>query len=175
MINDYSFLDKPYAFAVCRIEPENNTHMLLEAFADNPPFPIVIVGNWRYKEYGRNLKEQYRDCPNTYLIDPIYEQKKLNQLRQNCYVYLHGHSCGGTNPSLVEAMYLALPVIAFDVPFNRETTENQALFFDSTATLKNLCATLDEAKRSEIAGKMKEIADRRYTWERISELYYNIF
>lgn len=175
MINDYSFLDKPYAFAVCRIEPENNTRMILEAFADNPPFPVVIVGNWHYKEYGRKLQEQYKNSPNIFLLDPIYEQKKLDNLRKNCFVYLHGHSCGGTNPSLVEAMYLAIPIIAFDVSFNRETTENQALFFDSAKSLKDLCITLDEAKRQELSGKMKEIADRRYTWERISECYYNIF
>ena len=70
-----------------------------------------------------------RDCPNLKLLDPIYTQGTLDELRSNCGVYVHGHSVGGTNPSLVEAMSLGLCVAAYDVEFNRETTERAALYF----------------------------------------------
>ena len=167
---------KKYAFTVCRIEPENNIHLLLEAFADKEKveFPLVIVGNWDYSEYGRSLKNQYRNCESIHLLDPIYDPEKLNALRKNCFVYLHGHSCGGTNPSLVEAMYCHLAIAAYDVNFNRETTENKALYFTNAADLQHICSETPEKTFAEIADSMYEIALRRYTWKRISSCYANL-
>lgn len=166
---------KGYGFSVCRIEPENNIHVILEAFADFKLFPVIIAGNFQGSEYGQLLRSKYLDNPNIYTLDPIYDPDKLNLLRGNCKIYLHGHSCGGTNPSLVEAMYLQLPVIAFDVNFNRETTENQARYFNSALQLQELCSTLQSTELTEIAEKMKSIADRRYNWQRISHLYAELF
>lgn len=175
MIDEYPFLDKKYAFTVCRIEPENNLHLILEAFEKNSPFPLVIVGNWQNSEYGQKLFRKYSSHSDITLLDPIYNQQKLNSIRTKCRFYLHGHSCGGTNPSLVEAMYLGLPVIAFDVNFNRETTENQALYFDSPLSLKKICIETTEEQCLQIGRIMKEIALRRYTWKRISECYAKLF
>lgn len=160
-----------YAFGVCRIEPENNIHIILEAFAKTPPMPLVFVGNWDNSEYGREQKARYSEIPHIRLSDPIYDQEKLNGIRGNCTVYLHGHSCGGTNPSLVEAMYLGLPVIAYDVNFNRETTEGKALYFSSADELRTLCGELNDTELKKLAASMKEIALRRYTWKRISDCY----
>ncbi|MDR0931942.1 MAG: glycosyltransferase [Victivallales bacterium] len=171
----YKFQNQKYAFTVCRIEPENNIHLILEAFASDAPFPVVAVGNYENGEFGRRLREKYQNNPDIFMLDPIYDTLKLNELRSHCTVYLHGHSCGGTNPSLVEAMYLALPIIAFDVNFNRETTENQAFYFSSSSELNTLCSTLSREELQETAHNMKTIADRRYTWERISKLYAKLF
>ena len=168
---------RPYAFTVCRIEPENNLHVILEAFA-TPPREVpelVIVGNWGNSAYGLDLKARFGAYGHIHLKPPIYDLEKLNRLRGNCKVYLHGHSCGGTNPSLVEAMYMGLPIIAFDVNFNRETTEKQAKYFSSAAELHELCDNLDAEAAREVAARMKEIADRRYTWKRIGELYAELF
>lgn len=170
-----TFLNSPYAFSVCRIEPENNLHLILAAFEEPAPLPLVVVGNWDNSEYGQNLRNRYQNQPDIFLLDPIYEPGKLNQLRGNCTIYLHGHSCGGTNPSLVEAMYLGLPIIAFDVNFNRETTENQALYFQSATELNKLCTQFDDKALRQLGNKMKEIALRRYTWKRISECYSHLF
>ena len=114
---------------VCRIEPENNVHVVLKAFAQLPEKTFVMVGNWNNSEYGKSMKADYGNYSNIHLLDPIYDQVKLDKLRSNCLVYIHGHSAGGTNPSLVEAMYLGRPVIAFDVSYNCVTTENKALYF----------------------------------------------
>lgn len=159
-----------YAISVCRIEPENNIHVILEAFAEGP-MPLMVVGNWEYSVYGRDLRARYGKNPNLAMLGPIYDHEKLNELRRRCMFYVHGHSCGGTNPSLVEAMYLGLPIAAFDVNFNRETTENQALYFRDAAGLRQIAAGTDAAKLREVAAAMKAIAERRYTWSRIAELY----
>ncbi|WPN48582.1 DUF1972 domain-containing protein [Pseudomonas sp. P8_241] len=124
----FDFLNSPYAFSVCRIEPENNIHLILQAFSDNG-IPLVLVGNWKQSEYGSELQRRYSAVKNLFLLDPIYDPAKLAPLRSNCTLYVHGHSAGGTNPSLVEAMWLGLPIIAFDVSFNRASTEDKAEYF----------------------------------------------
>lgn len=170
----YPFLANPYHFKVCRIEPENNVHVILEAFAEMPDKQLVIVGNWERGNYGQNLLATYNKLPNIHLLAPIYDQEKLDMLRSNCLVYLHGHSAGGTNPSLVEAMYLGLPIIAFDVNYNRASTENKALYFHTKDDLKTTLNQQTITTLEQKAQKMQEIAQRRYTWEIIADKYQNL-
>lgn len=172
----YSISNKNYAFKVCRIEPENNIHLILEAFK-NASVPLIIVGNWKYSKYGRDLRTAYQTFININMIDAIYDQEVLDELRSNCLLYIHGHSVGGTNPSLVEAMHLSLPVIAFDVQFNRETTENSALFFSDSIELQTLLNNIVNKKidLDIIRSKMYEIANRRYIWKIITQKYGDVF
>jgi glycosyltransferase involved in cell wall biosynthesis len=167
----YSFLKKSYAFKVCRIEPENNVHVILDAFSEMQKYTLVIVGNWNGSEYGRELKERFLDYTNLILLDPIYNQQKLDVIRSNSMVYVHGHSAGGTNPSLVEAMYLGLPVIAFGVSYNRTTTEHKALYFSTKNELIQLIEKTSVRELNNISIAMKEIANQRYTWKKIANKY----
>ena len=118
----YGLVKGQYCFKVARIEPENNIEMILQAFVQMPDETIVIVGNWERSEFGKRLKNEYSSYKNIRLLNPIYDGHELNLLRSNCKLYIHGHSVGGTNPSLVEAMNLHLPIIAYDVLYNKETT-----------------------------------------------------
>src|ERR1700761_7989739 len=161
-IENYPFLSVPYAFNVCRIEPENNIHLILDAFSRMNEYPLVMIGNWKNSEYGRNLRQQYGDCRNLILLDPIYDQTKLDLIRGNAALYIHGHSAGGTNPSLVEAMYLGLPVIAFHVSYNKTTTENKAWYFSTSGELTDIIHRITPGTLKRNAAQMKEIADRRY-------------
>ena len=167
----YPFLVDPYAFTVCRIEPENNVHLILEAASQSVSPPIVVVGNWDSSEYGRDLRSRYAQHAQVLLLDPIYDQNNLDLLRSNCSIYLHGHSAGGTNPSLVEAMSLELPIFAYDVEYNRETTENKTLYFKSTEELVNLLETTDVETRKYLGQRMYDIASKRYRWDVIADQY----
>jgi glycosyltransferase involved in cell wall biosynthesis len=167
----YPFLAQPYAFKVCRIEPENNVHLVLGAFAELPNYPFVLVGNWNNSAYGCQLRQEYGKCPNLHLLDPIYDQAQLDVLRSNCYVYVHGHSAGGTNPSLVEAMSLGLPVLAFDVSFNKATTEHKAVYFADKAELKKHINATRIGTWKSLGQEMQAIADRRYNWAVIAKKY----
>jgi len=171
----YPFLNTSYALTVCRIEPENNVHLILEAFSEYKSLNIVIIGNWSNSQYGRKLKEKFSQFGNIFLLDPIYEQKTLNQIRSNCYIYIHGHSAGGTNPSLVEAMYLGLPIMAYDVQYNRETTQGKALYFKDKNELIKLLKKVDEEQLQTIAHSMFEVAKNNYIWEKIAEQYSRLF
>ncbi len=171
---EFPFLKKPYAFKVCRIEPENNIDSVLSAFSELPKHVMVLVGNWNNSEYGKGLREQYKNNSNLLLLDPIYDQRKLDVLRGNAFVYIHGHSAGGTNPSLVEAMYLGLPIISFDVSYNRTTTESKALYFKNREELKSIIQSSTFVQLKALGENMKSIADRRYTWKIIANKYRDL-
>lgn len=163
-------LPPAYALALCRIEPENNIDMILEAFALARK-PLVLVGNWDNSAYGRALRARYAGTEGMRLLDPVYEASRLYRLRQGAGLYVHGHSAGGTNPALVEMMHFGRPVLAFDCAYNRFTTEDRACYFSSAKELARLvCGD------SEIGGgaAMREIAERRYCWRRIGAQYFEL-
>lgn len=170
-VKQYPFLSSPFAFKVCRIEPENNVHLILEAFSKSKHLPLVFVGNWDKSEYGKSLKARYKDQKNIYILDPIYDQTQLDTIRSNASLYVHGHSAGGTNPSLVEAMYLGLPILAYGVSYNRVTTENKAMYFNDEKELVQQLLNIYTAKLRHIGQEMQSIAHRRYTWAHIAKKY----
>jgi glycosyltransferase involved in cell wall biosynthesis len=168
---NYPFLKSDYAIKVCRIEPENNVHEVIEAYMEMKNKTLVVIGNWDNSEYGQIIKEKIASYSNIVLLDPIYDQTQLDLLRGNASLYIHGHSAGGTNPSLVEAMYLNLPILAYNVSYNRKTTENRALYFNNQFELIELVENITNEKLIEIRTNMKSIANRRYVWSKITNKY----
>lgn len=170
-LKEYGLTKEGYSLGICRIEPENNVHTILEAYEKNPNKKLVFIGNWQKSEYGRNLLDKYKNRTNIKLMSAVYDLHKLYALRNNCRIYLHGHSAGGTNPSLVEAMFFAKPIIAFDCIYNRESTENKALYFNSASDLSSKLGNVQES----IGQDMLEIARRRYTWATIARQYESLY
>lgn len=125
---------------ICRIEPENNIEMLIEGFLKSSGGSYCFVGNWSASEYGRTLRDRYRGFGRLKLLDPIYDPNRLAEIRENCSIYLHGHSVGGTNPSLVEMVFYDCRILCFDVPYHRETVGDAAEYFSSAEDLAALIA-----------------------------------
>lgn len=168
----YPFLNGQYDVTVSRAQEDMNIHMVIEAYSQVPERTVVIVSNWQKTEYGQKLyAENAGKYPNVILQNAIYDQKELNVIRSNAALYLHTHSMCGTAPSLVEAMYLGLPCICFKVPTNLETAEGKAIYFESVPELVSVLRSLNEEKLSGLRREMKEIANRRYNWKRISDIY----
>lgn len=169
ILRRYGLRPGAYAVTVCRIEPENNCHLVLEAFSKSDR-ELAFVGNWSRSAYGQELKEKYSAFPNIHILDPIYDIDTLYVLRLNAWAYVHGHSAGGTNPSLVEAMFFGNPVFAYDVVYNRETTGGGALYWSSSDELLNLLS-LDDFDTSSII----DLANQKYTWKRIANQYEKLY
>jgi glycosyltransferase involved in cell wall biosynthesis len=167
-----------YYFTVCRIEPENNIEMILEAFSQTTSH-FKMVGNWNSSLYGRQLKERYNHFSNIELLEPIYDINVLFNYRSKCRGYIHGHSAGGTNPSLVEAMHFNTTIFAFDCDFNRYSTENSAFYFKNSKELLNLLEersfNLHISEDEICANKLKKIADQRYTWVNVAKQYEDLY
>ncbi|MCI6187328.1 MAG: DUF1972 domain-containing protein [Spirochaetia bacterium] len=170
----YPYMKDPYSVTVCRIEPENNIHIILEAFSKMPDNQLVMVGNWKNSEYGVSLKQQYSNYDNIHLLGPIYESHEINWIRSNASLYVHGHSAGGTNPSLVEAMNLGLPIIAFDCVYNRATTHESCLYWKQNDDIVNILNSKKDSFKS-ISRDMKEIGLKEYSWKKIAEEYNNLW
>lgn len=174
ILGKYQLSENGYSLALCRIEPENNVEMILRAFVASGEL-LVFIGNWHNSEFGRRLKEEYETISNIKLLEPIYDIKVLNVLRTHCKFYLHGHSAGGTNPSLVEAMYFGRPVFAFNVVYNRETTEGKAGYFGNEQELIALMNEDGEEVWERNGEAMREIAYRRYCWNVIANKYERLY
>ncbi len=163
--------DDGYALALCRIEPENNVEMILESFSQTNK-KLKFIGNWNNSDFGQKMKSKYQQFSNIEIISPVYELDKLFDIRQNCSFYVHGHSAGGTNPSLVEMMHFRKSIFAFDCNYNRASTEEQAEFFSDAASLVSHINNESEINN---ADSMIEIARRCYTWKIVKQRYFNLF
>ena len=167
----YPFLNNKYALVVARIQKDNNIETIIKAFINNPPMPLVVIGNWSNSNWGNEIWQKYNENENIILLDAIYDQIELDKIRNSCYLYIHGHSAGGTNPSLVEAMYMGLSVIAFNSIFNRYTTHGIGLFFNDTTELNNIIRTTEEKQLKQISEELKLVAIKNYTWKSIASAY----
>ena len=172
--NSHIKLPDNYMLSLCRIEPENNVEMILKAFTETK-MRIVFIGNWNASQYGINLKKKYSKYKNITLFEPIYEQYLLNIIRLNAAGYIHGHSAGGTNPSLVEMMFYNVPIFVFDCIYNRYTTENMAIYFNSSHELANLISSISAQNKLDVIKNMNRVAIRNYRWEIICKKYFNLF
>lgn len=172
LIGTYSFLEGDYDISLARAQEDMNIHILLDAYRSISERNLVIISNWNSSDYGRRLKKEYfGKYHNIYLLDAVYDLNLLDIFRGNACIYIHTHSLCGTAPSLVEAMTLGLPVISFDVPTNRYTTEAAALYFQDSESLKQILRNLTELDLNRLSFSMLEIALRRYNWKRIVGLY----
>lgn len=174
ILNEFGLKANGYSMALCRIEPENNVELILESYSRMPDKKLIFIGNWEKNGFGREMKEKYSSYPNIKIQSPIFDLEILNALRGNCNLYLHGHSAGGTNPSLIEAMFFKKPIMAYDCIYNRESTENRAIYFKDAEDLCNKILSESEDLDS-IGAAMYEIASARYRWEVVAGQYESLF
>jgi glycosyltransferase involved in cell wall biosynthesis len=174
-LEEFGLIAGEYYLIVCRLEPENHIREILEGFiASDSEFPIVIVGDsGAQTKYVRALKQL--DDQRIRFIGTVYDRAKLESLRWHCRAYFHGHSVGGTNPSLLEALGCGNRVIAHENVFNREVAGECADFFSSPAEISKLVNRLEGREvlaksRSEIQNRVRE----NYNWEKVTGSYLEL-
>jgi glycosyltransferase involved in cell wall biosynthesis len=152
------------------MEPENNVETVLEAYQQSTTRKkLLLIGNYT-NSFGSYLKEKYTD-ERIKFLGPLYHLEHLNNLRHFSHVYFHGHSVGGTNPSLLEAMASNALIVAHDNVFNRAVLENDAIYF---STVSDIIVFLNSgSKKSQyeafIENNRKKIK-QSYSWEHITNL-----
>lgn len=159
-----------YFLSVARVEPENNVGTILEAFQIAGQ-RLVFVGNWSASEYGRELWEKYSDSAVVHLMPPEYDLGALAVLRAGAIGYVHGHSVGGTNPSLVEALFHTGCVVAFDCSFNRATLDGDGQYFGDRESLVRLISCQPLAR---IPEERLLLLRQRYRWSTVASAYERI-
>ena len=120
-LKEYGLVENDYFILVARLEPENNIYMAIDGYLASDQCgkrPLVVVGKTN-TPYGKKLVAKYGNNPNIKFVGGIYDFDKLNSVRHFSYAYFHGHSVGGTNPSLLEAMASECFILSHNNVFNR--------------------------------------------------------
>ena len=180
VLKEYKLKKNNYCLMVGRCVPENNYELVIKAFMQsNINKDLVIISNLDSSNYYNELitKTNCLNDSRIHFINGIYDVEKLSVIRKNAYLYIHGHSVGGTNPSLIEALSLTNLNILYDVSFNRYAGEDSCLYFkdmDSLTKLLNDTKYLDSVK-DKLGEKAKAIVKNNFTWDIIIDKYKEIF
>lgn len=166
---------KGYHLVVARFEPENHVDVAVAGYVrSRATLPLVVVGSAPYAaEYTERVRSAAGDDPRVMLLGSVFDQDLLDQLYAGALSYVHGHSVGGTNPSLLRAMGAGTAVIAWDVSFNRDVAGAQGRYFTDERSLATLIEAMElspeEAERT--GAELREIVQRRYRWDDVTIAY----
>lgn len=136
-LDKYDLHPHSYFLMITRMEPENNVEMIIKGHLESgSQLPLFVIGNIT-NSFGKYITGKYHD-PLIRFSDAIYDQRELDNLRYFSALYFHGHSVGGTNPSLLEAMACGCRIAAHNNRFNRAVLQQQADFFTSAGEISGL-------------------------------------
>lgn len=167
-----------YHLAVARFEPENHVDVIVEGYrSSDARLPLVVVGSAPYStDYIAKVESLAAGDDRIRLVGSVWDQDLLNELYANAATYLHGHSVGGTNPSLLRAMGAGAPVIAYDVNFNREVVGVDAPVFDSPQSVGERVtwaeAHVDQMR--ELGQACQQRAAEHYRWDDVAAGYTDL-
>lgn len=164
-----------YHLVVARFEPENHVDVVVEGFRDGPStLPLLVVGSAPYSdEYTAQVHDLAAGDDRIRFLGPVWDQELLDQLYANALVYFHGHSVGGTNPSLLRAMGAGTAVCAFDVNFNREVLGDLGEFFDAPSAVARAAGIFESDPLAADArgNALRDRARESYDWDRVTDGY----
>ena len=154
---DFPFLYGKYAFISTPIDPENDIHLVLDTFLKFSEYPIVVCSSWYKNSYADAVYSKFHQYRFIHFLNDDIDQRTYNMLRTNCYVYIDSQHQSDKNNSLLEAMYMQLPVIAFASSYNIKLTSNKAMYYKMPTELLAALKSLHPAKAAKIGANMKEI------------------
>lgn len=163
--------EKEYHLLIARMEPENNIEMILDGYLKSGSRKkFALVGNITTK-YGDYVRNKYVSNTNIVFLGGIFDQSLLESLRQHCSLYFHGHSVGGTNPSLLEAMASQSKIIAHNNPFNKVILGNDARYFSCPNEISSCLINWEvEISEEELVNNLTKI-ETHYNWQKVVDAY----
>lgn len=170
ILEDHGLLPRGYDLVIARFEPENNIETILAAYAGLKGRQLILVGNYMRTVFGRRMFQKYKGCTNIAFLGPVFNTRHLNVLRYYSRLYIHGHSVGGTNPSLLEAMACGALICAHDNVFNRHVLDEDAFYFRSTEDVASLASK--DIRKSDYEPWLRhnrEKIEKTYNWDNITQ------
>ena len=170
-IANYGVEPGGYNLIIARLEPENNLEVLLRGVSLSDTRKLTLVVGNHQTSYGEFLKNSFSDSRIRF-IQSNFDKQKLNNLRYFSHLYLHGHSVGGTNPSLLEAMACSTMILAHDNDFNRAVLGEDANYFTDDQEVRHALENLerDELQQRRIQDNLNKIREK-YNWEVVTDQY----
>ena len=179
-LKEFGLQPEEYYILIARLEPENNIVMAIEGYLhskENGRRPLIVVGKTN-TPHGKELVEKYGNEKNVRFVGGIYDFKKLDSVRHFSKAYFHGHSVGGTNPSLLEAMAAGCFIFAHDNIFNRAVLEEHAFYYpsaDKVAEYLNRIDTMAEESKIQYTANNIEVIRNEYSWEHLVDEHEKYF
>lgn len=175
VLEKYGVEPGEYNLVIARLEPENNIELILGGIQKSKSEKVTLVVGNHETEYGEYLKSTFKDSRIRF-IKATYKKESINNLRYFSHIFFHGHSVGGTNPSLLEAMGCSSMICAHDNPFNREVLGDDATYFMDVNDVANAADLLERnniqiQKIKNNLGKLNS----KYNWNLVSEQYEVVF
>jgi glycosyltransferase involved in cell wall biosynthesis len=161
-----------YYMLMARMEPENNIDMILDGFCKTDSENQFIVAGNINNSFAKKMFAKYAPDKRVHFVGGVFEETKINTLRKFCKLYFHGHSVGGTNPSLLEAMASGAVIAAHDNEFNRAVLQNDAFYFTTAAEVKQIINTMErtDATAGMIENNLEKIK-AKFNWPAIVDEY----
>ncbi len=175
ILEKFSLKKFSYYMLVARLEPENNIETILDGYVmSRASEPFIVVGRTNTK-FGRYLTKKYMNNHKIEFVGAIYDYSVLSTLRWYSKLYFHGHSVGGTNPSLLEAMASNAFIAAHENPFNRYVLGNDAFYFKTTKDVASIIRRYNDDFREVFIHNNRRKIKEIYNWEKVSEDYLRVF
>lgn len=161
-----------YFLLMARMEPENNIEAILEGFNNSNSSKLFKVLGDTGNRFGKFIRHRFKNDERIQFKGAIFDNAKVRALQNNSYLYFHGHSVGGTNPSLLEAMASEALIAAHNNPFNKSVLNTDAYYFSDSEEVRYLVETVRRAgnERVMIKNNLDKIAFQ-FSWEKIVDEY----
>ena len=175
ILDNYAVEPQKYNMILARMEPENNIDMVLEGVvSSNDKTTMLVIGNHQTK-YGAYLKLKFKDCAHIKFLGGIYNLNHLDNLRFFSKLYFHGHTVGGTNPSLLEAMASGALIAAHQNEFNQSILQQNAFYFTTALDVKVILETTQKQNNSSFISNNFTAIQNLFNWKKINEQYLQLF
>jgi glycosyltransferase involved in cell wall biosynthesis len=175
ILQQYNVIEGQYNMLIARFEPENNLQMILDGVVQsNQNTTFLVIGKHETK-YGEFLKIRYRNVPCIQFLGAIYDINHLNNLRFFSNLYFHGHSVGGTNPSLLEAMASKALIAAHRNEFNQGVLKQNAHYFSSVEDVKIILEHVNKQEFSAFIQSNYTAIINDFNWDKINGQYLQLF
>ena len=164
-----------YHLLVARFEPENHVDMIVDGYRSSAArYPLVVVGSAPYADsYTQRVHALADD--RVRFLGGVWDQDLLDQLYAGARSYLHGHSVGGTNPSLLRALGAGAPTAAFDVVFNREVLGRAGTYFSSAPELASQVEVAEaDAEGARERGRLAALRSHDFNWDDVADRYEDL-
>jgi glycosyltransferase involved in cell wall biosynthesis len=175
ILKEYKVEKQDFNMILARLEPENNIETILDGVvlsATNTT--MLVIGNHNTK-FGNYLKDKFKNTETIRFIGAVYNMEHLDNLRYFSNLYFHGHSVGGTNPSLLEAMASKALIVAHNNDFNSAILKGNAYYFSNAEDVKNSIQKINKKDNLDIIQNNYQAISNQYSWEIINGAYLKLF
>jgi glycosyltransferase involved in cell wall biosynthesis len=172
ILKHYNVTAFNYNMLIARFEPENNLEMILDGAAlANNKTPFLVVGKHDANKFGEYLKKKFKDSAHIRFVGGIYDLEHLNNLRYHSNLYFHGHSVGGTNPSLLEAMASKALIIAHSNEFAKSILDDDAFYFSTKEDIQQYIDSIHKDKYTDKIRNCYSKIEVKFKWDVINKKY----